>query len=78
MQQDNIERKRTRRYKDFMSPRQIADRSGIGLLGVYALLKSGHLPAVRVGKRYYIPVSAYEAYLENWGSANSKPPQNAA
>jgi excisionase family DNA binding protein len=63
--------------KDFMTPREVADRSGIGLIGVYRLLKSGQLPTVRIGKRFYVPVASYESYLANWeGSTN--PPLSAA
>jgi len=69
-----MKRKRTQRngnrlLKDFLSPRDVADRSGIGLMGIYKLLESGQLPGIRVGARWYIPTAAYESRLENWNKA---------
>ena len=77
-QRNNIKRGRAQAStpKDFMTPRAVADRSGIGLMGIYALLKSGRLPAVRVGNRFYIPTAAYQEYLASWGQG--KQPKTAA
>jgi excisionase family DNA binding protein len=60
------------RGKDFMTPREVAHASGIGLLSVYAFLREGMLSSVRVGKSHYIPRREYERWqsqFERTGNA---------
>jgi excisionase family DNA binding protein len=56
---------RTRRVT--LSPRESTEITGIGLSNTYELLRSGRMPAIRVGNRFYIPRVALEKWLESAG-----------
>jgi excisionase family DNA binding protein len=43
--------------------KEIAERLDIGKMAVYAMLESGALPGIRVGKRWLVTRYAYE----HWG-----------
>jgi excisionase family DNA binding protein len=50
-----------------MTPRQVADASGLGLRTVYLLIDSGELPAFRTGKWFRVTRAAYERWLRGKG-----------
>ena len=54
---------RRKRARDFLTPRHVCHRAGIGLPALYAMLQSGQVPGVKVGNRWYVPLPAYEQWL---------------
>jgi excisionase family DNA binding protein len=54
---------------DFMTPREIAHVSGIGVLTIYGFLREGLLKSVRVGKAYYVPRQEYQRFLAQYTKA---------
>lgn len=44
-------------------PEEAAPMLGVGRCGVYALIRSGQLRSVRVGRKILIPLSAIEEFL---------------
>jgi excisionase family DNA binding protein len=42
----------------------------LGVASVYALLRSGEMPSIKVGKKYFVPQSALLKWLENCGASN--------
>jgi excisionase family DNA binding protein len=53
-----------------LTPRESVKLTRFGLNYTYELLKSGEMPSIRVGKRFFIPKSALLKWLE---AAGSKP-----
>jgi excisionase family DNA binding protein len=53
-----------------LTPRETVKLTGIGVNHTYALLRSGRMPSIRVGKRFFIPRAALLKWLE---AAGSKP-----
>jgi len=50
-----------------MSVEEIARRLSIGRLAVYAMLKQGIIPAIRLGRRWIITRHAYEQWERTCG-----------
>ena len=50
-----------------LSPRESTDFTGFGLAHTYRLLREGTMPAIQVGKKFYIPKSSLLRWLENVG-----------
>lgn len=48
-----------------LTPAEVAVRLGIGRNAAYNLIHREDFPALRVGKRWVVPVSALERWLEN-------------
>jgi excisionase family DNA binding protein len=55
-----------------LSVKEIAERLDIGKMAVYAMLESGALPGIRVGKRWLVTRYAYE----HWERTCGLPPQD--
>jgi excisionase family DNA binding protein len=51
-----------------LTPRESVKLTRFGLNYTYLLLKSGEMPAIRVGKRFFIPKAALLRWLESAGS----------
>jgi excisionase family DNA binding protein len=51
-----------------LTPRESRKITGFGLNHTYELLRSEKMPAIRVGKRFFIPKSALLKWLENAGN----------
>lgn len=51
-------------YKDVLTPAEIKEILGIGINGVYALLKSGKIPSFKVGSQFRITKSSLLDYLQ--------------
>jgi excisionase family DNA binding protein len=66
--------KRASKERATLSPRESVGITGIGITHTYDLLRRGEMPAIKVGKRFFIPRSALLKWLENAGSN----PVNAA
>jgi excisionase family DNA binding protein len=47
----------------FLTPQEVADLLRVSSMTVYRLIKSGEMPAVRVGKAFRIPEDELDAYL---------------
>jgi len=47
-----------------VSPRGSTKITGFGVNATYDLLRSGQMPAVQVGKKYFIPIAALHKWLE--------------
>jgi excisionase family DNA binding protein len=47
----------------FLTPQEVADLLRVSSMTVYRLIKSGELPAVRVGKAFRIREDELDAYL---------------
>jgi excisionase family DNA binding protein len=50
-----------------LSVKEIAERLDIGKMSVYAMLESGALPGIRVGKRWLVTLNAYEQWERTCG-----------
>jgi len=50
------------------TPEEVARLLGIHLNSVYAMLRSGSLPAVRAGRRWLISKKRFEVWLDGEGS----------
>ncbi|MGC2660236.1 MAG: helix-turn-helix domain-containing protein [Bryobacteraceae bacterium] len=61
--------KATPNKKKLLSPHDVAREYGFGVTAVYKMLGSGQMPHIRVGKRYLVPRSAIERWLETCGSS---------
>jgi excisionase family DNA binding protein len=55
--------------KLLFSAEEVAGALGIGRSRVYALIASGELPSVRVGKLIRVPAAALRAWLAERGQA---------
>ena len=53
-------------YGDVLSVTEVQEILGVGRNFTYALLKSGEIPSIRVGKKYRIPKEAVLHYLAQW------------
>jgi excisionase family DNA binding protein len=53
--------------RDVLTPREVARATGIGVLSIYDLLKSGELPSRKIGKRYYVSGIVYREWLAGFG-----------
>jgi excisionase family DNA binding protein len=42
---------------------EVADQLRVSTMTIYRLIRSGELPAVRVGRNYRVPVAELERYL---------------
>ena len=49
--------------KILMRPKEAAESLGLGLSKTYALLASGELPSIRVGRSIRIPVAELHAWV---------------
>jgi excisionase family DNA binding protein len=47
--------------------REVAELLGIHLGGAYELVRSGAIPAERLGRRWVIPCARFEAWLSGTG-----------
>ena len=53
---------------ELLSPDEVVARLRVGRWQVYALIRRGELPAVRVGKLLRIPAAAVVDFVANGGS----------
>jgi len=49
---------------EYMSLEEVAEKMGVKYLTIYRLVRSGELPAVRLGKQYRVSKTEFAAYLE--------------
>jgi len=66
-----------------LTPRQSAEITRLGVSTTYKLLRAGKMPALAIGKRFYIPKGALLRWLETGENPLNKvsdgnPPLNAA
>jgi excisionase family DNA binding protein len=61
------------RSRLFITPHEVASDTGIGVPTVYAMVHSGELPSVRVGRCFRIPIETYS----NWKTGFSRTPAAA-
>ncbi len=57
--------------KEFLSLEEVADLMGVTYQLIYRLVRSGELPAVRLGKLYRVSNQDLRAYLEKSKSATA-------
>ena len=50
---------------ELLTPQEVADAMRVSTMTVYRLVKSGQIPAIRVGKHLRIRVADLNAYLES-------------
>jgi excisionase family DNA binding protein len=50
--------------KDLLRVAEVADHLRVSTMTVYRLIRSGELPAVRIGKSYRVREGDLESYLE--------------
>lgn len=53
-------------YEDVLAVADLQELLGIGRNVAYALLQSGALPSLRIGKKWRIPKDAVLHYLGQW------------
>jgi excisionase family DNA binding protein len=46
-----------------MTAAEVAEQLRVSTMTIYRLIRSGELPAVRVGRNYRVPVAELERYL---------------
>jgi excisionase family DNA binding protein len=46
---------------------EVIERLGIGRTSVYAALRDGTLPSIKLGRRRLVPASAFRTYLQSLG-----------
>ena len=56
---------------EYMSLEEVAGKMGVTYQLIYRLVRSGELPAVRIGKLYRVSQADWDAYLENSRSRNA-------
>ena len=54
-----------KQYKDVLTPVELKEILGIGMNGVYSLLKSGKITSFKVGSQFIITKSSLLDYLQN-------------
>jgi excisionase family DNA binding protein len=47
----------------FLTVPEVADRMAVSRMTVYRLVHSGHLPAIRFGRTFHVPVDAVESAM---------------
>jgi excisionase family DNA binding protein len=52
-----------------MSVEEAGQRLGISRCLAYELARSGGIPTLRLGRRYVVPISAFDAWLASAGQA---------
>jgi len=50
-------------YETLITPEEAADMLGIGMNGIYKLLNSQKIKALRIGRRWKIPKRAIQEYI---------------
>ena len=58
--------------EEYKSLEEVADMLGVTYQLIYRLVRSGELPAVRLGKLYRVAVSDLDAYLERSKRASAQ------
>jgi len=53
--------------RDTMTVEEAGRRLGVGRNNAYEAVKSGTIPALRIGKRWVVPVAAFERMLAEAG-----------
>jgi excisionase family DNA binding protein len=53
-----------------MRPEELGDMLGVSRASIYAGLRSGVIPSIRIGKRYIIARSAIDEWLRTAGQRN--------
>ncbi|MFP4310887.1 MAG: helix-turn-helix domain-containing protein [Nitriliruptoraceae bacterium] len=48
---------------ELLTAAEVADQLRVSTMTIYRLIRSGELPAVRVGRNYRVPVAELERYL---------------
>ena len=57
---------------DVMTVKEVAERLGIGINQGYQACERNVIPCVRFGRRWLIPVAAFENWLANCGSETNQ------
>ncbi len=60
-----LERRRLDDVPDILSPKDLVGILGVGRNGVYAALRSGVIPSVRIGQKYLVLKSNLVAFLSS-------------
>jgi excisionase family DNA binding protein len=60
-----------------MSVEEVAEVLGIGRASAYAAVKSGQIPALRIGHRLVVPIKAFELMLASAEQPYTRDPQAA-
>jgi excisionase family DNA binding protein len=58
-----------------LTPRESTEITGFGLAHTYDLLRNGAMPSIKVGKQFYIPLTALLEWLRTCGQ--TVPPRTA-
>jgi excisionase family DNA binding protein len=61
-----------------LTPRQSVEITGLGVSTTYKLLRAGKMPALAIGKRFYIPKGALLRWLESGVNPLAQAPDNNA
>ena len=54
-----------------LSPRETTEYTGFGLTHTYALLRTGVMPSIRVGKQFFVPENALLRWLNSCGEQDN-------
>ena len=50
-----------------LSPAETTKITGFGITKTYAMLQSGEMPSIRVGKKFFVPRAALVRWIESCG-----------
>lgn len=59
--------------KAFYTPEELRDVLPLGRSQIYKMLADGHIPSLRLGKKFVIPRAAFDAWLASCGTINPIP-----
>ncbi len=68
-----LDESRSHGVKTVMKIDEIRLRLGIGRMAIYAMLESGQLPGIRVGRRWIVTRQAYEHWERTCGIRDDRP-----
>ncbi len=52
--------------KMMMSIKEIAEAMGMGIHQAERLVKSAGFPSIKIGRRYFVPISEFEKWIKNY------------
>jgi len=70
-QQHTASNRKLRSKRETYTPDELAEILGLGRTLVYANLKSGKIPAIRIGNRFVIPRSGIAEWLKSSGGGQA-------
>jgi len=55
-----------------LTPRQVGQITGFGMNAVYSMLRTGEMPSIKSGKKFFVPRAALMKWLANCGEKTAQ------